>query len=250
MLDAVENALWCLSELPGPRSRVSIRGNSLMRQPEAQRLAAYVQSLGINCNLQLRTYGHIGATLADAVLQAGLNYTTVVAPRIERILSCFPEAKRTTGTLQLVNCIGVHEFLTWRNPAKPDRFMRLLRLFKDEAIETEEDVRAWLVHDENCSTVAALHGIGPKTINYLQILVGHDSVAVDRHVRKFVNAAGIPLGSYDEIRIIVCDAAKILAVASSSLDAAIWGYMSALRNDARTTKDVGQPFVASVSTSR
>ncbi len=219
-----------------------------MPRSEAQRLADYVQLLGINCNLQFRTYGHMGATLADAVLQAGLNYRRVVAPRIERILGCFPEAKRTTGALQLVNCIGVHEFLRWRDPAKPDRFMRLLRLFKDEAIETEEDVRAWLVHHENCSTVAALHGIGPKTIDYLQILVGHDSVAVDRHVRKFVKAAGITLGSYDEIRIVVCATAKILAVASSSLDAAIWGYMSGARGATEITEGADQPFVASAST--
>jgi hypothetical protein len=221
-----------------------------MAPPTAQRLAAYVQSLGIKCDLEVRTYGHIGATLADAVLQAGLNYSTVVAPRIKRILSCFPEAKRTTGTLQLVNCIGVHEFLTWSNPAKPDRFMRLLRLFKDEEIETEEDVRAWLVHDDNCSTVAGLHGIGPKTIDYLQILVGQDGVAVDRHVRKFVTAAGITLGSYDDIRVVVCDAAKILTVASSSLDAAIWGYMSALRVATVASKDADQPFAASASSLR
>lgn len=209
-----------------------------MRRPEAQRLAAYVRSLGINCNFQVRTREHIGATLADAVLQAGLNYRTVVAPRIERIVSCFPEAKRTTGALQLVDCIGVHDFLAWRNPAKPERFMRLLRLFKDEAIETEEDIRAWLVHDKNCSIVGQLHGIGPKTIDYLQILVGCDSVAVDRHVRRFVSAAGITLTSYDAIRIVVCDAAKILAVASNSLDAAIWAYMSAVRDGNRTAKDV------------
>jgi hypothetical protein len=35
-------------------------------------------------------YGHMGATLTDAVLQSGISYETVVLPRVERILRDYP----------------------------------------------------------------------------------------------------------------------------------------------------------------
>jgi len=38
------------------------------------------------------TCGHLGAVLADSILQAGLNYTTVVRPRVLAILQVYPSS--------------------------------------------------------------------------------------------------------------------------------------------------------------
>jgi hypothetical protein len=195
--------------------------------PEAVLLAEFVQTLDLHIESTPRnTYGHIGATLADSVLQAGLNYYTVVQPRVQRIRRCFPEAETTSGTCELIACIGLNDFLNWRHPVKPMRLMRVLEMLKNQGVETEFELRGWLDLELNCLALAALHGIGPKTIDYLQILVGKEAVAVDRHIRTFVAAAGLILGSYDEIKSVVSEAAGLLSISRSSLDAAIWMHVT------------------------
>jgi hypothetical protein len=57
-----------------------------------QRLVAYIRSLpGFRVYTQIDgNYGHLGATLADAVLQSNNNYERNVRPRIARILRVYP----------------------------------------------------------------------------------------------------------------------------------------------------------------
>ena len=40
---------------------------------------------------------HIGALFTDAILQAGVNYRSVVRPRVERVLFNFPEANTVSS---------------------------------------------------------------------------------------------------------------------------------------------------------
>src|SRR5215469_5265089 len=119
-----------------------------MSTSDAERLAQYVRSLpdfvvykDIDGN-----YNHIGATVADAVLQANLRYKTHVKPRVNRILSRYPEARTTTSVLQLLASIPATEFLSWRGEDRAQRFSRVLDLFASEKIETESDLREWLSH--------------------------------------------------------------------------------------------------------
>jgi hypothetical protein len=63
----------------------------------------------------------MGAVIADAVLQAGLNYRTVVAPRVERIAREYPEAATTSGFIALAGRIGFDKLLRWDHPEKPRR---------------------------------------------------------------------------------------------------------------------------------
>lgn len=45
-------------------------------------------------------YDHMGATIADAILQSGLKYDSVVRPRIKKIREIYPQANTTSAFLK------------------------------------------------------------------------------------------------------------------------------------------------------
>ena len=71
-----------------------------------------------------------------------------------------------------------------------------------------------------------MRGIGPKTIEYIKILIGSQTTAVDRHVMRLLSEAGLNISSYDEARNILNLAADILGVERVIFDHSIWQYMS------------------------
>ena len=67
---------------------------------DAEKLAHYVRSLSFKFYETIDgNYDHIGATVADAVLQANNNYSTHVKPRVNWLLERYPDA-RTTRIVQ------------------------------------------------------------------------------------------------------------------------------------------------------
>ena len=102
-------------------------------------------------------------------------------------------------------------------------------------IETEDQLRTWLEEPTNLQRLRQIKGIKEKTAHYLQILVGTQGVAVDRHLFRFVAEAGAPTNSYSEARQLIRDAATLLGVESSALDHSIWRYMSE-RKDSTSVK--------------
>lgn len=62
----------------------------------ARVLANYAQKQGLAVDEQMLrpTYDHMGAILADSVLQAGMNYANVVKPRVDAILLSYAEKKK------------------------------------------------------------------------------------------------------------------------------------------------------------
>ena len=81
-------------------------------------------------------YGHMGATIADAILQAGINYDTVVRPRIHKILEKYPDTKTTSDLWHLILHEGIKNILVWKDDDKPNRAIALTELFMSEGIET------------------------------------------------------------------------------------------------------------------
>ena len=171
-------------------------------------------------------YGHIGATLADAVLQAGLNYRLVVRPRIDRLRAEWPDSSRMSGFLADQRSAGVGHMLWWDHDEKPRRLADLTLLLSVAGVEDEPDLARWLGAAGNLAALRAVRGIGPKTVDYLCGLVGLPAVAVDRHVVRFVVAAGVRCDGFDDYRQVVSYAADLLGVGRWSLDNAIWTHMS------------------------
>src|SRR5215470_10459799 len=145
-----------------------------MATSDAERIVQYVRSLPdfvVYKNID-GNYKHMGATVADAVLQANLRYKTHVKPRVNHILTRYAEARTTSAVLQLLASVPATEFLSWRGKDRAERFSCVLDLFAAEKIETETDLCEWLSHEANLPKLLSISGIGPKTVDYFKILVG------------------------------------------------------------------------------
>jgi len=171
-------------------------------------------------------YHHMGATITDAILQAGITWETVVSPRVQRLRRDYPEAKTTTGFLKLLERIGPRELLRWNGPEKPNRILLVTRFFVKEGIETEENLKVWLESETNTTRLKKLRGIGNKTVDYFKMLSGIPTSAVDRHLIEFLKRAGVNTISYSEAREIINNVAEQMGINKSVLDHSIWKYMS------------------------
>jgi hypothetical protein len=191
-------------------------------------LIAYIHSLeGFKFQEKIDGgYEHIGAIITDAVLQAGLRYETVVRPRVQRVLEHYPQGCTTTGFLALLQEEGTEQIWQWKHPEKPARAMALTEFFQAEGIETEVDLRDWLLCEENIPRLKLIRGVGDKTADYLKILVGIHTTAVDRHMYAFLANAGISISSYQQAKAILDKAADQLGVNRACFDHSIWEYMS------------------------
>lgn len=61
------------------------------------------------------------------------------------------------------------------------------------------------------------------------MLSGNQAIAIDRHLFKFLELAGIFNCSYQEANQIYSKAAEIIDMSKYELDKKIWGYMSDLK---------------------
>jgi len=194
----------------------------------ARQVVAYAERIGFASgpNIVRTPMHHLGAILADSVLQAGINHKKIVRPRIDRIQQLFPEAAILSGIFASIDRVGLSDFLLWHHPAKPARFMALVELLRHQDIENVSQLQRWLLTEGCRHKLIAINGIGPKTVDYLCALVGHDCVAVDRHIRTFAKAAGVDVADYSSIQAVVSYAADLLGVSRRALDAWIWMYQS------------------------
>ncbi|MDR8076545.1 hypothetical protein KPA96_12840 [Burkholderia cenocepacia] len=168
------------------------------------------------------TCEHLGAVLADSVLQAGLNYTTVVRPRVVAILRAYPNRLTISSLAALIQDGKTSAFLNWRHHEKVTRFEALVDFLKDWGIEDVSDLRVGLESDEFCNALQTVNGIGPKTVDYMACLVGIDSIAVDRHVRTFAKTVGVENDDYHFLRKSFCCAADLLSLPRREFDAWLW----------------------------
>ncbi|MBI9045526.1 MAG: hypothetical protein JEZ06_13635 [Anaerolineaceae bacterium] len=171
-------------------------------------------------------YQHMGATLVDGVLQSGLNYKTVVKPRVDKVLANYPNEKTTSEFSDLCKKEGIKNIITWKDDRKPNLILTLISLLQRENVETCQEFSVWLNDDQNTKKLQTIKGIGPKTIDYFKILVGQESVAVDVHLNRFIQLAGIQLSEYEEIKALISKTSNVLGIKQSILDHSIWKYMS------------------------
>jgi endonuclease III len=127
----------------------------------------------------------------------------------------------------------------WTHAEKLGRMEAVAELFIAESVETEGDLHFWLCGDPaagdggdaacsaNVAKLVAVHGIGPKTIDYFKILCGEqDTAAIDMHLTRFLEQAGVCVTGYEQAREVIGEAAIELGVPTAQLDHSIWTYMS------------------------
>ena len=173
---------------------------------------------------------HIGALLTDTILQAGVNYRHVVWPRVLNILDTFPYAKTVSLFAEILYDYGTANVLHWHDEEKVIRMERLVLFCIDHNIETSTHLKDYLRDEDNIQQLKGIHGIGNKTCDYLKRLLGFDTVAVDRHIKSFIEKADIFYEDYYDIKEIVEFAADFMERTRRELDFSIWSYMSQKEN--------------------
>ena len=81
----------------------------------------------------------MGATICDAILQAGTKYDTVVRPRVARVREIYPEATTTSAFRRLLREEGAKKVLAWRDEEKPNRVVGLTEFLIGKGIEIEAE---------------------------------------------------------------------------------------------------------------
>lgn len=172
-------------------------------------------------------YDHIGAKLADAVLQSGVGYEVFVRPRVDRIAADYPTGRTTTGFLLHLNSDGPTKVLNLKSGRKLRTIVELAQFLLDGGVETATDLWNWLQVAGNSSLLMGVHGVGPKTISFLKLLVGLDAIAVDRQVLRFVQEAGVDLKDPELIETILTKAGRQLGLSGAQVDQLVWRSMTA-----------------------
>jgi len=171
-------------------------------------------------------YNNMAATLSDAILQAGMNYKTVVMPRISNILYNYSDFISTCDFIILFQTIPIEQIIQWKNKKKQKTLCDLAWFLYNEGVNTEKDFGLWIKLSDNENKLLDVEGIGYKTIDYLKLLSGMESIPIDRHLFKFLKNSEIPINTYYEARDIFKFVAKELNIEESVLDKMIWDYMS------------------------
>ena len=202
------------------------------RYRQAQKLALFIETMPLQ-TVEKRTdsYQHMGATITDAILQAGLNYRHVVWPRVAHLLSDFPDYTTTCDFLILMKIIPLPELLNWHNKRKLTLIEKVSNLFYNNNVETETDLASWLNKQHNEQYLLSMNGIGFKTIDYLKMLIGTPAIAIDRHLFSFLKLANIMIDTYQEASEIYYETAKLLSIGEYELDRKVWLYMSTLQKN-------------------
>ena len=175
---------------------------------------------------------HIGALFTDAILQAGVNYRSVVRPRVESVLIRFPGAVTVSAFSNVLDRFGISKVLNWNNKAKIQRMHDLVTFCTLHSIETSSELTSFLNDKKGEEQLKEINGIGDKTCDYMKRLLGFDTVAVDRHIREFLLDADILYDDYFEIKEVVEFAADFMECTRRELDYSIWRYMSDKRKAA------------------
>ncbi len=177
-------------------------------------------------NSKSSIYNHMGATISDTVLQAGLNYRYVVSPRINNMLNEYGTFKTTSSFIALFCSIPLSDILIWKDNKKIDLIKKLSWLFFENGVENEESLKNWLCNNKNIEIISDIKGVGPKTIDYLKKLCGISTIPIDRHLFNFLELAKIEVSDYDEAKKLYEAVSISMGVEPSELDNKIWNYMS------------------------
>lgn len=180
---------------------------------------------------QRTPYYNMAATLTDAILQAGMNYKSVVYPRVYNILNKYSDYSTTCDFIILFQTISIEEIIQWKNKRKQDTICKLAWYLYNCNVNTEDDLAKWILDDRNSESLLEIKGIGRKTIDYLKLLSGQQAIPIDRHMFQFLEIAGVLTDDYQEASTILRKTAFVLEVGESVLDKTIWDYMSRKRSD-------------------
>lgn len=170
---------------------------------------------------------NIAAILVDATFQAGLNYRSVVLPRVRAVALAFPKMNSLNALEKALDTREFSSALAWSHPEKPRRLREIVTFFRKNGLNTISELTTWISVESNRLSLRKIRGIGPKTIDYLSKLLGLPVIAVDRHAHHLLRKAGVVNRVYGEAKRILEFAADLLNISRSTFDRLMWQTMSA-----------------------
>ena len=165
--------------------------------------------------------GHVGAVLAEAALQAGLNYEAVVVPRVKRFVKAYPSAACVSGLAAVLASGDVTAVLGIKNARKCRTFSDLAHLLVTERVDTADQFRAWLERPDSRAKLLGVPGVGVKTAAYVRLLVGLPAIAIDVHLRRAASQVGV-VGTDEELERLFTLAAAEAGISLAELDGSLW----------------------------
>ncbi len=198
---------------------------------QANQLADFIASKHFSPEEKRIPYYHMGATITDTVLQSGLNYKKIVYPRVQKLIYKYPYCRTTSDFIILMQTIPTERIIGVNNRRKISLVQEISWLLFENNIETENALASWLGTNKNESQLTSLKGFGPKSLDYMKMLSGYPSIAIDRHLFHFLKLAGIEINTYQEASKLYKLTAEILRMGEYELDRQIWKYMSMTASD-------------------
>ena len=204
------------------------RINLVKTNAHATSLVTYLKSQGITTPETVKQgWDHVGGIIIDAVLQARRNYANVVRPRVTSFINSYPEASTTSGFLSLIKHQDLKDLIQFQSDNRATIAHEIATCFSNRELETAADIRACVqLHDEKVDLMKDLRrirGVGPKTTNYIGVLIGDpDSFAIDSRIFRVLTAAGLPDLNYRQAEEVVRETAAILGWSVGALDATLW----------------------------
>lgn len=168
----------------------------------------------------------MGAIICDAILQQARHYKRWVRPRVEQVQESWPDADTVTRFRARAAKGELSAVLRTTHRRKLSAIAAVTDLLAASGVETRDELRAWLKEDAHRSALLAVHGVGPKTVDYLGALVGGPHVAVDVHLRAFARQAGVEATTYQGLRRVYEETADRLGHDRGGLEHAVWSHMS------------------------
>jgi hypothetical protein len=179
------------------------------------------------CETSCARYHHMGALLADTALQAAVKYASVVKPRVDAILAHYPEAVTVSSCISILERISAADFLRWRHPSKPQRFVDLLVACAEEGVDSVADLADWVITPNAQRRLRNINGIGPKSVDYIQMLSGNPSAPMDRHLLRIVSMAGVSTKDYSVAQRAFVEGASRAGFCVSYAERTVWQLVSA-----------------------
>lgn len=197
---------------------------------DAEKLLAYMDSLGIDASTErTRGWHSIGAIIVDAALQRRQNYARTVRPRVAALVEAWPDADTTSGFRRRLDSGELSKTISWRSPERLTQIDHVTRVLErpDIEIETVNQLQDHLKHPakriELRTALRSVRHVGPKTLDYFDILTGIPTgVAIDVRIRRVAEAAGITNKSYDHLAAVIREAARRRGWRPGDLDGTLW----------------------------
>lgn len=170
-------------------------------------------------------YGHMGATLADAVFQGGLRYEPLAVAEEHRLRRRYPTARTTSAFDVLLESADPLALLGWSDAQKLRTLLSVTHLLVGEGVEREDDLRMWLDRAESKVRLTSLGGVSEAMVQYLRFLAGaEDAAPVDRWFWRVLDDAKIRTYGFNDALGVYRDAAALMGISLATLELSLWRY--------------------------